>query len=447
MKKLFFITFLFLMLLTQSAVAQTKEQGANSTETKPPAFGINFSGFVNTDIFFDSRQTVMARDGDWLFYPENVKKDPDGKDINAHGTFSILSIFTRISGNITGPEIFKAKTSGLIEGEFYGNIPANINTFRLRHAYVRLNWKKTELLIGQYWHPMFVPTCIPETVAINAGAPFLVFSRNPQVRVTRQFGNFRLMLAAITQVDATSNGPEGASTKYLRQSILPELNFQLQFSIKNERKKTEFLIGASVDLLMLTPRISTEVIKKPAYDTVINNLVIHHDAVVTNYKTNAKATSIIANFFTKLQLQKVTIKAGGVYGGNCYALNMIGGYAVKSVVDPAKGIVDYTTIRTASVWADFKTNGAKWSTGIFGGFSKNLGAVTDFTGPIYSRGPNIDYLYRVAPRLSLTVKKLKFATELDYTVAAYGTTNKNGYVSHSKEVGNLRVLIGVYYYF
>ena len=213
MKNLFFITFLFLMLLTQSAVAQKKEQGANSTETKPPAFGINFSGFVNTDIFFDSRQTVMARDGDWLFYPENVKKDPDGKDINANGTFSILSIFTRISGNITGPEIFKAKTSGLIEGEFYGNIPANINTFRLRHAYVRLNWKKTELLIGQYWHPMFVPTCIPETVAINAGAPFLVFSRNPQVRVTRQFGNFRLMLAAITQVDATSTGPEGASTK------------------------------------------------------------------------------------------------------------------------------------------------------------------------------------------------------------------------------------------
>ena len=447
MKNRYFPALFCMIMLSQFAVAQSKESGVNSTETKPPMFGISFSGFVNTDIFYDTRQTVMARDGDWLFYPESVKKDADGKDINAKGTFDILSILTRVSGNITGPEIFKAKTSGLIEGEFYGNVPANINTFRLRHAYVKLSWTKTELLFGQYWHPMFVTTCYPETISLNTGAPFLVFSRNPQIRVTRQLGKFKMILATISQVDATSTGPDGTSTKYLRQSVLPELNFQLQFSIKNEKKKTEFLIGASVDFLMLTPRISTEVIKKAAYDTVINNLVVHHDAVVLNYKTDAKATSIIANFFTKLQLPKVTIKAGGVYGGNCFALNMIGGYAVKSLVDPAKGIVDYTSIRTASVWTDFKTNGTKWSPGIYGGFSKNLGAACEFIGPIYSRGSNIDYLYRIAPRVSLTVKKLKFATELDYTVAAYGTTNKKGYVSNSKEVGNLRILFSVFYYF
>ena len=45
------------------------------------------------------------------------------------------------------------------------------------------------------------------------------------------------------------------------------------------------------------------------------------------------------------------------------------------------------------------------------------------------------------------VSKLKIASELDYTVAAYGTTTGKGLVSNSSEVGNLRILLGVYYYF
>jgi hypothetical protein len=453
MKRLLIIT-LTGILLASSLLAQnpaaktdTAAKQAGPEIKKSPMFGISFSGYVNTDIFFDTRQTVMAREGQWLFYPENVRLDPDGNDINSKGSYNILSIQTRISGNITGPDIFKARTSGLIEGEFYGNINVNINSFRLRHAYVKLNWSKTELLLGQTWLPLYVPGCSPEPVSLNAGAPFIIFSRNPQVRITRLLGNFSVMLAAVSQVDATSNGPDGPSPKYLRNSILPEITFQVQYGIVNPLKKTEFLIGATVDYMMLTPRLGTEVVTKPAYDTVINNLVKHYEAVVVNYKTTAKSTAPTFNFFAKLKLPKVTMKTGGVYGGNCYAFNMIGGYAVKSTIDPVKGIVDYATIRTASVWVDFKTNGPKWSTGIYAGYSKNLGAGTEVTGPYYSRGANIDYLYRIAPRLILTVSKLKIASELDYTVAAYGKTTGQGMVSDSKEVGNLRILLGVYYYF
>ena len=431
------------ILLTSGLLAQNPAPEAKKT----PPFGINFSGYVNTDIFFDTRQTVIAREGEWYLYPENIMPDTDGKDINARGSYNILSITTRLSGNISGPDIFKAKTSGLIEGEFYGNVNANINTFRLRHAFVKLNWVKTELLLGQTWHPLYVTACTPEPVSFNAGAPFIIFTRNPQVRLTRQLGNFKVLLAAISQVDATSNGPDGPSPKYLRNSIVPEMAFQVQYAIANSGKKTEFLIGASLDYLMLTPRLGAEVVTKPAYDTVINNLVIRHNAVIVNYKTTSKSTALTANFFVKLKLPKVTMKIGGVYGENCYAFNMIGGYAVKSTIDPLRGIVNYSAIWTASVWADVKTNGPKWSTGIFGGFSKNLGAGTEVTGPYYSRNPNIDYLYRVAPRLILMVNKLKFAFETDYTIAAYGKTTGKGMVSDSKEVGNLRILLGVYYYF
>ena len=114
---------------------------AQETEKKEKLFGIAFTGYVNCDVFFDSRQTVNAREGQFLFYPENVKSDAVGKDINAHGTFNILSIQTRVTGTITGPDIFKAKTSGVIEGEFFGNINPNINSFRLRLAFVKLAWK------------------------------------------------------------------------------------------------------------------------------------------------------------------------------------------------------------------------------------------------------------------------------------------------------------------
>ena len=279
MKKIPFIVFTYLLITTnilaQDIPLKTEAEVKQAAPEikKIPLFGINFSGYVNTDIFFDTRQTVMAREGQWLFYPETVRLDPEGKDINAKGTYNILSIQTRVTGTITGPDVFKAKTFGLIEGEFYGNINANINSFRLRHAFVKLNWTKTELLLGQTWHPLYVPACTPEPVSLNGGAPFVIFSRNPQVRVTRQLGNFKVILAAISQVDATSNGPDGPSPKYLRNSIVPEFAFQVQYGIINADKRTEFLIGASIDYLMLTPRLGTEVVNKTAYDTVVNNLV------------------------------------------------------------------------------------------------------------------------------------------------------------------------------
>ena len=148
---------------------------------------------------------------------------------------------------------------------------------------------------------------------------------------------------------------------------------------------------------------------------------------------------------------------------------MIGGYAVKSITDSLRGIVDYAPIRTGSAWFDFKTNGTKLSAGILLAYSKNFGAGTDlcyvkksdpFTvlpingtvpatiaEPFFSRGSNIDYLYRIAPRLILMVSKLKLAAEIDYTVAAYGKINPRGSVTDAKEVGNVRFLFGAYYYF
>ena len=84
---------------------------------------------------------------------------------------------------------------------------------------------------------------------------------------------------------------------------------------------------------------------------------------------------------------------------------------------------------------------------LFGGWSKNLGADTDVKGPLYARGHNIDYLYRVAPRAMFTMNKLRFAAEVEYTVAAYGKVNGKAIVYDASPIGNLRTLLSAYYFF
>ena len=109
-------------------------------------FGIQFSGFVKTDIFYDSRQTDDLREGHFLILPKNISKDELGNDINDQSSFNFLSIQTRLAGNITGPDVLKAKTSAYIEAEFFGTSNADVNGFRLRHAYALMDWKKSELI-------------------------------------------------------------------------------------------------------------------------------------------------------------------------------------------------------------------------------------------------------------------------------------------------------------
>jgi hypothetical protein len=294
---------------------------------------------------------------------------------------------------------------------------------------------------------MFVANCSPETVSFNTGAPFVVFSRNPQIRLAQSFGHFKLQLVAMSQIDFTSTGPDGPSPKYLRNSVLPEMDFQVQYGIKNETKGTEFLIGAGIDYILLTPRLSTDVVLKKAYDTVVNNIVIHHNAETKTYISSSTTSGICYNLFAKLRLPKVTMKAGAFDGSNTYAFCMLGGYAVENIADVAKGTENYSAVRIFSTWGEFMTNGKRWQTGIFGAYCRNLGIGKVVTGPYYSKGSNIDYLYRVSPRLVLNVNKFRIAGEIEYTVAAYGKTNEKGYVSDASEVGNLRGLVGVYYFF
>jgi hypothetical protein len=428
--KLISFTFLLMLMVTSIASGQDKKE--------EPKFGITFSGLLKTDFFYDSRQAVSIREGHFLLYPENKKPDLYGNDINAKDHFGILSIQSRLTGKITGPDLLKAKTSALVEADFFGNENASfpdVNGLRLRHAIIKLNWNNTELLVGQYWHPLFIPECFPDVVSINTGAPFQPFSRNPQIRLTQKVNNIKLIVAATSQRDFSSNGPDGASPKYLSNAVLPDMNVHLQYSgLFNETN--EFLIGAGAEYKQLVPRLFSQSDKN--LKDGVDSIYIASDEHISSYAVT---------LYSKLRLKSVTIKAYAIFGGNLFDQVMLGGYSVSSVNISNQMSYEYAPVKNMSVWTDLSTNG-KTQVGLFAGYTRNLGTENDNTEVYYSRGSNINYVFRVAPRIVFNMSKLRISTELEYTSAQYGKTDTKGVVnSNLITVSNLRVLTAMYYFF
>lgn len=410
MKKISIV--LFLVALSVISTAQEKK------------FGLTLSGYVKTDAFYDTRQCSAAnglREGHFFLFPDNVLYDADSNDLNDNPAFNILSIQTRLTGNITGPDAFGAKTSGLVETEFYGTSDADISGFRLRHGFVKLNWEKSELLIGQTWHPMFPVEAFAQTLSVNTGSPFVPFSRNNQVRFGYKTGKFTTYATAWVQRDIASTGPDGTSTKYMRNSGLPGLNLR---TVATMSDKVQFGLGA--DFKTLRPELKT----------------------AANYATDATISSLSACGWIKFKSDKLTISAMGTYAQNATDLLMAGGYAVSAITDTVREYKTYTNLTTAAAYLDLGTNGPKWKFGVFGGFSKNLGADENINGgAIYARGSNIDLIYRVSPRVSCTVEKLTLGAELEYTTAAYGTIQASGKVTNTSDVSNIRALLCAIYKF
>jgi len=430
MMKIKVFTLAILLILPLFAVSQEKKE--------EPKFGINLSGFVKTDIFYDSRQTINIREGHFTLYPDNEKLDLEGIDINDKDQFGILSIQSRITGKITGPDVLGAKTSALIEADFFGNESAAFNDgngFRLRHAFLKLNWATTEFLVGQYWHPLFVPECFPDVVSFNTGVPFQPFSRNPQIRISQKLKDLKFIFAVAEQRDFTSTGPDGANSKYLKNAVMPDLNFHIQYA-RTWSEKNEFLIGFGSEFKKLVPRLSSQVDKnlKDGVDTIY-------------YVGDENISSYAISMYSKLRLKDITIKAHAILGNNLYDMVMLGGYAVSSITDAAKMKYDYAAVKNVSLWADFTTNG-KVQFGIFGGYTKNLGTNENNYGLYYSRGSNINHVYRVSPRVIANIEKLRIAAEYEYTAAQYGKANAKGIVdSNLKTIVNNRILLAFYYFF
>ena len=432
MKKTVPLLLILFCLNLPGALAQEKTPGEKK-------FGITFSGFVKNDFFFDSRQTVSAREGHFLLWPSAVKEDAMGNDIHARSNFNFLAVQSRLTGKITGPDALGAKTSGVIEGDFFAQSDTNINLFRLRHAFISLEWEKTRLLTGQYWNPLFVTGCFPGTVSFNTGTPLQSFARNPQIRVTRTQGNFRFLAAALAQRDYTSRGPDPAdnqltsvSSEYLRNAFLPDMHLQVHYSQQDTENGTAFLAGIGGAYKTIVPRLSSSM----GDDT---------------YKVNEYVSGVTAIAFSRITLPAVTIKVQGRYGENIADVLSISGFAMKETINGITGERSYTPLQNVTAWGEIHTNHERWQVGLFGGYMENLGtkeSMSDPDNPVYGLATNIASLYRVSPRVIYRSGKFKAAAELEYTVAAYGSDYDSSYTpGETESTANTRILLSTIYNF
>lgn len=414
------ISYLFFLLIfiNASLFAQDTEEKKIRVET---------SGFVKSDIFFDSRQNVEALEGLLLIFPKDIELDDNSKDINAKSSLGIVDISTRLTGKITGPDVLGAKLTGLLEIDWTGITGTYFTSrVRLRHAYSKLNWEKTEILFGREWHPMFVKEVYPSVMSLNTGIPFQPFNRSPMLQVSHNFGKVKIIGAAISQSDYVSSGPDGKSAQYIKNASIPNLHLQLQFN------PGHFLFGAAVDYKSIMPRIYTE------------SLINEDSFFVTNETVNSMA---YMGYF-KYKKSKLEIKGKAIYGQNLSESIMPGGYGVSSL-DSITGHEKYYPYNHLYTWGNI-IYGDQTKIALFGGFIKNLGAEEQLLDldKTYGMALNVDYIYRIAPTISHKIKNFMLAVELEYTVAAYGdSVDLYGKYISSYEVSNTRIMFSVFHFF
>lgn len=426
-----------LPLIAFAFIYQTTNAQSTSADkkTETPTWGIKFSGFLRNDVFYDSRQVISARpanQGELLLYPTNVANDVNGNDINAAPSITMLSITSRLTGTITGPNAFGAKTSGIFEGEFFGNANGNENAFRLRHAYAKLDWKNTQLAFGQYWHPLFVTECFPGVVSFNTGIPFQPFSRNPQIRLTQNLGSgFNLILAAVSETEAFSSsgsstnialGAPAVSQLYANNAVIPNMHAQVQY------RSNSLLMGAAFDFKSLLPALKVQ--SAPGASTYVS--------------TNEKINSFTFETYAKLTTKDVVVKGEFVSGENTFDQLMIGGYLAYGDAPN----ITYKPIRVNAYWFEVAGTGKTIVPGFFFGYTKNNGAVdagaissVAYTRSVAPKAASIDNVLRIAPRLEIVSGKFKFGTEIEITSAAYGTAGTDAKVTgNTNSVTNTRIL-------
>lgn len=385
-------------------------------------YSINLSGFISYESIFDTRQTVSAREGDVLIFSARVSRDLNGEDVNAQPSFNMFAVHSRLKADVTGPDIFGARSTALLEFDFLGNSDPAIGLVRLRHSIIKLDWGKATVFVGQYWHPMFVTSSFPEVSSWGGGAPLAAFSRNPQIRFDYNLSHsFSAGIIALTQRDFSTTGPVGGTPDYLRNSGIPELNLHLGYQDKG------WNLGVVSGYKIIKPRLA---------DLEGQKL----DETLGSWHTNA---------YIRKDWPDFTIKVQGLYGQNMHDFLMMGGYG--EFIDSQTNEITYSNWEIVSLWTEWLYRNGNLTYSVFGGYSENLG-LADEPGAndmvnFYGRGVDINYTYRVSPRLTLQVEKFQIMGEIMYSAAAYGSTQSNGAVSDTEVADNWRFQLHLKYSF
>jgi hypothetical protein len=391
---------------------------------------LGFSGFVKNDFIVDTRRNLEAVDGLYTLWPLKPSLDANGKDINAQPSARMFCISTRFATRLSGLELGKSKVGAYVELDFTGGDAAN--SVRFRHAYTTFTWPKTTILFGRTWHPTFIEKVFPGVMALNTGEPFQVFNRSEQLRITHHITDkFDVMAAAVYQINYINYGPDGTSSRYQRDALLPNLHLQFQYYDAN------WVAGAGVDWKTIQPRRTTT------------------GAGGSIYVTNEKLSTLAALAYLKFTKGKFEFKAKSMFGQNVSESLLPGGYAIASR-DGQTGFETYTPTNHIYSFINLMY-GETWKVGIFAGYMKNLGLsdnplVTGSINPsaiFYARGSDVDVCWRLSPQITWKVKNFMLSWEPEVTSVSYGNNDlyDKGKVIDAEFVTNFRSLITVFYFF
>ena len=370
-------------------------------------FSLSWHGFVNPHYYADSRAVVGGREDMMLFYPKPIVRDSMGHDINDGWQANMLAITARLGLRVNGPDMLGARTSAYIEGDFTGSTNATINNLRLRHAYIDMRWAHHRLLAGQYWYPMVIHEIMPMTNPLNMGAPFHCYARQPQVRYEYSIHGIEVVAVASWQLDNMSqgllNGAPASSTLFARHSLVPELNLQARWNVG------AFFFGYAANLKTIQPQVVSVA-------TMLQHTELH--------------SSFSWSVFGKYSGEAVTVKAQALLDNSLYEGCSLGGYLM--LADSTFSDWHFNT-----VWLDVERSKGHWRPGLFVGYARNLDhGNTDYLH-CFGRGHELEYLWRVQPRLTYkTLNGLDFTAEAEYTRAGY-----------KEPVGNLRLSLSMVYSF
>ena len=402
-------------------------KGFSQTAPVVPAekeWDVSLYGFVRTDYIWDSRKSLSVREDQLNLYPLDVLKDVNGKDVNAVSQSNFLSVTSRLGVKVKGPNVWGAKMTGTLEGDFYGNVEgSSIGLFRVRQAYVNMDWSKTSLTMGQTWYPTFIPEVFPGVANFNTGIMFNPFGWATQVKLKQNFTKeFSGTVTAYKEREFVALGTTGTQNAASINSALPSLNALFQFKDKS------VLLGLGAEYKSMQP------------------LTVSATNIATTQKVNS--SSIFG--FAKYSNDKFSVKAYGISGGNLNNLVMLGGFTGTT----ANGIQSYDPTKTTSFWVDIASNGKAIAPGLFFGTTKNNGAskAAGSSAEIYGRGVTgsraVDNVWRASARVDFKKNKFRVSPELEYTVATWGDADLYGKAGANKtDVNNFRAMVSCVYSF
>ncbi|MDP4209360.1 MAG: hypothetical protein Q8928_11165 [Bacteroidota bacterium] len=413
------------ILFLAALITGAESLSINAQDAEKPA--VKLSGYVRSESFFDTYKSAESRDGELYFYPLRKTLDATGKDLNQVSQLQMLGLQSRFRITGSGVSAFGAKASGVIEADFNGSADGYKNQMCLRLAALKLDWNKTQLILGQWWHPMSIPEFAPNTVLFASGMVFEPLNRSAQIRVTRQIDSQLKLIGALCS-GTTHKAIEPTDNSSQRNSGLPDMQLQLQYGGVNS-----FFFALTGGYKFL----------KPYLTTTANNSTYMATKIIGSYNLQA---------CIGYQLPELSIKVQGNLGENMTNYTMIGGYGQIENSANIKGEYDYANMKTMSLWTDLETKGTKFKMGLFAGYSENLGSnknliITNQLKKDFTRDADLKQVFRIAPRAYVISGPVDFGFEYSITGAVYGTYQGKSIKNTDKAVVNNRFLVSARYTF